>query len=464
MSKNKKVIIGKFACILGVIPAMVWAYSYGPDAFHTSAPGDNATSCISSGCHVGKLNSFGGKVEIIPANGNTYTPGATQQIIVKITDTPQKSWGFQITARLASDPQNTQAGDFNNLDGSTQVLCADNQTYKVNEKACPTGFLQQFAEHSKDGWTASRGKIGTFSYTINWTAPAANVGDINLYVGANASNNTDDEKAGHIYTASLTLSPQAVGPKPAITSNGGVVNGATNIPAGIAPNTYISIFGTNLSSSTRIWAGSDFGNNGTALPKSLEGTSVTVNGKPAYVEYISPTQINAITPSDTAAGSGINVVVTTNGQASDPVPVTLNKIAPGFFTFDGKYVAAQDALTGTFIGKTGLFPTAPDLTAPAKPGQIVTLYGTGFGPTNPVIADGIVTDKIYNLSPAPVINIGSSAAAVGFAALTPGFAQVYQFNVTIPATAPDGDLRIFAQSGGVTSLNNSSCCFITVKK
>ncbi len=463
MSKNKKVLIGKFACLLGVIPAMVWAYEYGPDPFHTSAPGDNPTSCVSNGCHVGPLNRPGGQVEIIPANGNTYTPGATQQIVVKITDAPQKSWGFQITARLASDPANTQAGDFNALDSSTQVLCADSSPKGLN-KPCSPGFLQQFAEHTRAGWTTSRGKVGTFSYTVNWTAPATNVGDIMLYVGANASNNTNDEKAGHIYTASLKLSPAASGPKPVITSTGGVVNGATNLPGGIAPNTYISIFGANLAGSARVWAGSDFTANGTGLPKSLDGTSVTINGKAAYVEYISPTQINAITPSDTATGSGIDVIVTTNGQASDPVSVTMNKIAPGFFTFDGKYVAASDALTGTFIGKTGLFPTAPDLTVPAKPGQIVTLYGTGFGSTNPVIADGQVTDKIYNLSPAPSINIGSSAAAVGFAALTPGFAQVYQFNVTVPATAPDGDLQIFAQSGGVSSPNNSTCCFITVKK
>jgi len=457
MSKNKKVLIGKFACILGLIPAMVWAYSGGPDPGKTTAPGDSAASCTE--CHGGKLNSFSGKVELLPAE-NGYTPGATQAITIKITDPTQKAWGFQLTARTSS---NGQAGNFENASGLTQVLCGDGQT-KAPGAACSAGGPLQWAEHTSAGYSAGRGTVGGFSYTVNWTAPSTDIGPVTFYVSANAGNGTDQQNQGHIYTSTLKLSPQASSLKPTITSTGGVVNGATNLPDGIAPNTYISIFGTNLAGSTRVWAGSDFTANGTGLPKALDGTSVTVNGKPAFVEYISPTQINAITPSDTATGSGINVVVTTNGQASDPVSVTMNKIAPGFFTFDGKYVAAADALTGTFIGKTGLFPTAPNLTAPAKPGQIVTLYGTGFGPTNPAIADGQVTDKIYNLSPAPVINIGSSAATVGFAALTPGFAQVYQFNVTIPATAPDGDLQIFAQSGGVTSPNSSTCCFITVKK
>ena len=456
MKNNKKVLVGKMACVLGLIPAVIWAYSAGPEPGKTTAPGDSPASCTE--CHGGKLNSFAGNVELIPATSG-YIPGATQAITIKITDATQKAWGFQLTART---PANTQAGNFENQSSNTQVLCITGNI-KAEGGACSAGSTLQWAEHSRDGYLAGRGKVGTYSFVMNWTAPASAMGDVTFYVSANAGNGTDQVNQGHIYTKTLTLSPQAAGPKPAITS-GGIVNNATGLVSGIAPNTYISIFGSNLSGSNRGWAGSDFGSNGTTLPTSLDGTSVTVNGKPAYVEYISPTQINAITPTDTAAGSGINIVVTTNGQASDPIAVTLNKTAPGFFTFDGKYVAAADAVKGTFIGKTGLFPTAPDLTAPAKPGQIITLYGTGFGPTNPVIPDGLVTDKVYNLNPAPMINIGNAPASVGFAALTPGFAQVYQFNVTIPANAPDGDLQIFAQTGGVTSPNTSACCFITVKR
>lgn len=464
MSNKKKILVGKMACVLGAIPVLMWAHEYGPDPYHTSAPGDNPTSCIQAGCHVGKLNSFGGNVQIAAADGSTYTPGATQKIVVTITDSTQKSWGFQLTARLASDPKGSQAGDFTNIDGLTQVLCGDSNN-KLPGKPCSASFLQQFAEHTTDGWTASRGKIGTYSYSVNWTAPSSNVGDVMLYVGANASNNANQASGGHIYTNSITLSPAAAGgPKPAITSGSGVVNAATNLTSSIAPNTYITIYGSNLATTTRLWGGSDFGASGTSLPTSLSGTSVTVNGKPAYVEYISPTQINAITPSDSATGSGINVVVTTNGQPSDASSVTITALSPGFFTFDGKYVAAADATTGSFIGKTGLFASAPNLTTPAKPGQLITLYGTGFGPTSPAIPQGQITDKVYNLSPVPVVNIGGAAAAVAFAGLVPPFAQVYQFNVTIPATAADGDLQIFSQQPGASSPNSAVCCFITVKR
>jgi uncharacterized protein (TIGR03437 family) len=458
MSDKKKILVGKMACVLGVIPVLMFAYSSGPDPKLTLAPGDSTASCTQ--CHGGKLNSFGGSVKLIPGS-DSYTPGTTQAITITIADPTQKAWGFQLTAR---DQNNTQAGDFENVSSATQVICITGSP-KADGKPCSMGSTLQWAEHTLEGYSAGRGKVGTFSFTINWTAPATDMGKVTFYVSANAGNGTDSGSQGHIYTSTLELSPAAAGgPKPAITSGSGVVNAATNLTSSIAPNTYITIYGSNLATTTRLWGGSDFGASGTSLPTSLSGTSVTVNGKPAYVEYISPTQINAITPSDSATGSGINVVVTTNGQPSDASSVTITALSPGFFTFDGKYVAAADATTGSFIGKTGLFASAPNLTTPAKPGQLITLYGTGFGPTSPAIPQGQITDKVYNLSPVPGVNIGGAAAAVAFAGLVPPFAQVYQFNVTIPATAADGDLQIFSQQTGATSPNSAVCCFITVKR
>ena len=64
--------------------------------------------------------------------------------------------------------------------------------------------------------------------------------------------------------------------------------------AGFSSNTYLEIFGENLSSTTRTWDGADF--NGPNAPTSLDGVSVTVNGKPAFVFFISPTQININLP------------------------------------------------------------------------------------------------------------------------------------------------------------------------
>lgn len=85
----------------------------------------------------------------------------------------------------------------------------------------------------------------------------------------------------------------------------------------IAPNTWVLIKGTNLAKTgdSRIWKGSDFVNG--QMPTQLDGASVTVNGKPAFVYYISPSQVNILTLPDALTGP-VNVVVTSNAVSSAP--------------------------------------------------------------------------------------------------------------------------------------------------
>jgi uncharacterized protein (TIGR03437 family) len=269
-----------------------------------------------------------------------------------------------------------------------------------------------------------------------------------------------DGLANFSYTGQICAAAPA---SPPVISS--VLNGATLQPTTLAANTYVTIKGTGLSSTNpgRQWAGPDFpkNSNGTlGLPTSLDGTSVTVNGTPAYVEYISPTQINIITPNIAATGNGIQVIVDTNAQPGTPVPITLQNLAPSFFAYypgtanDGKYLVAQHAATSTDVGPAGLYAGAPaNFTTPAKPGETIVLYGTGFGPTSPPIAPGIVTDKTYNLSPTPTATLGGIPATVGFAGLIAGFAQVYQFNMAIPTNAPNGDLPLLVNVNGTQSVS-----------
>src|SRR5579872_3468024 len=83
----------------------------------------------------------------------------------------------------------------------------------------------------------------------------------------------------------------------------------------IAPNTWVEIKGQNLSraNDTRSWQAADFVNN--QMPTSLDGVSVTVNGKSAFVYYISPVQVNVLTPPDAMSGA-VSVQVTRNGVTS----------------------------------------------------------------------------------------------------------------------------------------------------
>lgn len=210
----------------------------------------------------------------------------------------------------------------------------------------------------------------------------------------------------------------------------------------IAPNTWIEIKGSNLAPDTRIWQGTDFVNN--KLPASLDGVSVTVNGKPAFVYYIDSKQVNVLTPLDSTTGP-VQVQLTNNSVASTPVSATLQTVAPGFFQFGaGPYVAAVH-LDGTFVGPTTLYP---GLSSPAKANETIVLFANGFGQTSPAIVNGAVAQS-GSLPAMPVIKMGSYTATVQFAGVVaPG---EYQFNVTVPSGLPVGDVVLSATYGGATT-------------
>ena len=265
------------------------------------------------------------------------------------------------------------------------------------------------------------------------------------------TNHADQAQIG-VFGPSFVVASNVVAP--AIT---GVSNSASNQPT-FAPLTYITVYGTNLAGTTRPWRTSDFpGGNG--LPLSLDGVSVTVDGTPAYVEYISGTQINIITPPAAVTGKGVPVVISIPGQPNINTWIATQPLAPSLFTWatgtadTGVYAVAQH-VNFTNVGKINLFPTlAADFTTPATPGETIILYGTGFGPTNPPIAAGIVTDKLYPLNPLPTATLGGLPAKVVFAGLVPPLSQIYQFNITLPAGIGSGDWPLVLSVNGTLSYN-----------
>ena len=234
----------------------------------------------------------------------------------------------------------------------------------------------------------------------------------------------------------MSLVVQAPQPTVNITA---VANGAS-FQAGFASATWVSIFGTNLSQTTRTWQDSDFVNG--LLPTSLSGVSVTINGLPAYVEYISPTQVNVLAPDDAAVGA-VQVQVTTAQGKSNSFTAQKQQFAPGFFTIGGNYVAAQHA-DYSYVGKPGLLAGAT--TQPAKPGETILIYGTGFGPTNPPLPSAQLVTTPAVLANSVQFTIGGVAAPVDYAGLVG--AGLYQFNVTVP-NVPGGDAAVVAKIGGV---------------
>jgi uncharacterized protein (TIGR03437 family) len=222
----------------------------------------------------------------------------------------------------------------------------------------------------------------------------------------------------------------------------------------IAPNTWVEVKGTNLAPAgdTRTWAGSDFF--GGQMPTQLDGVSVTVNGKAAYVYYISQQQINILTPPDAIQGT-VRVQVTSGGLVGPAVNVTAAPLAPAFFVFSGGPQVAAEHADGSLLGAPSLYP---GLTTPAKPGETVVLYGNGFGVTSTPVVSGSATQS--GILPAlPGIKIGGVTATVLFAGLIgPG---EFQFNVVVPSSLADGDQPIAATYNGASTQPGT---VITVKR
>jgi uncharacterized protein (TIGR03437 family) len=421
MNVRERLIVAGFLVLGGT--SSLLARSAGAPQGVTGAPGDG----ICTNCHrTNALNSGPGKLTVTFSDGTSYTPGKQQKVTVKIEDPNAKRWGFEASPRVASDTTKG-AGDISPSDGNTHL-------------AGTSGTLQ-WITHTSEG--TRPGTTGSQTFEFNWTPPATDSGNVDFYVAGNAANNSGDNTGDFVYSTKVTVTPAgATSQRPAISSGG--VTSAANAKAGVVAGSWITIYGQNFTTSTRSWRGDEIVNG--VLPTSLDGVSVTVNGKPAAISFISPGQINAQAPDDTSTGT-VAVVVKNAAGESTPAMVNLQQFSPACFQFDSTHVAAV-APDGTLIAPAGLLG-AGVTSRPAKPGETILLFGTGFGPTSPGVPAGKVFQGAANLSNNVRITIGGAQADVSFAGLSG--AGLYQFNVTVPSTVADGDQSVAASIGGVDS-------------
>jgi len=414
-------------------------------------------------CHIGTANDKNNKGSISVAfpSGLNYIPGVKQHLTVTIADpaTTQQTWGFQLTARTSSPT--TMAGSFAYTDSNTALICAkpgqpnqpfealclggvrDSCTTSPAVPSCPTGFTLQYIEHSLTGYTKTQG-TGSASYSFDWTPPATNAGNVVVYVAGNAGLGGNPTNMGsHIYTTTYTLAPQSFGGVPSISANGVISAGAFGGYTNVAPGSWMEIYGANLAATTRGWAGADF--TGTKAPTLLDGVKVTIGGQPAFIDFVSPGQVNAQVPSNVPAGAQ-TMTVTTPAGTSSTYPITVNALQPGmlappqFAVNNKQYVAAlfpDSTANGPFVLPPTAIPGVP--ARYAKPGDTIIIYGVGFGPVKDSggqdIPAGTIVTAANTLANPLTITIGGQAATLGYQGLAPNFVGLYQFNVVVPNIA-----------------------------
>jgi uncharacterized protein (TIGR03437 family) len=423
-----------WSAVLAALPLLMYARTGGSPIRRTGVAADGGQDCTA--CHrTAAANSDSrGFARITAVN---YTPGKKQMIRVQVFHPESSKWGFQLTARLASD-ETRKAGTL-----------APNSQVQVNcdpSGNAPCGEDREFATHL--GAATTTGSNGSKTFEVEWTPPATASGDVILYAAGNAADNGGTNAGDRIYTTNLRLSAAPALARPTVSSDSGVAAQAFGGGRNIAPGSWIEIYGTNLTNVTREWAGFDF--TGANAPRSLEGVTVTVGGREAFVRFVSPGQVNAQVPDGIGTGP-VNVVVTNEAGASSNVAMTAaartpGVLAPANFRVGGRQLAVAilpDATT--FVARAG--EIAGVTSRPARVGETITLYLIGAGATNPVVAAGTVASGTPTLTNA-VVRFGDAPATVSYAGLAPGAVGLYQFNVVVPNVAA-GDVRLSISVDGV---------------
>ncbi len=423
----------RIAVFVGTLPLVILGFRGGAPPGFTGAP--NEQSCFTLGCHRtadATLIEDSQSISINFSGGADYQPGVRQRLILSIDDPMGVVFGFQTTARDGTD---AAAGEFISTDASTRVEAANAAQY-VGNNLIPR----------EDGM-----------FLFDWVPPAADVGAITFYVAAAAANGDRSRFGDRTHIREITIKPAAPPPVPAIGA-GGVVHGATLTAApGFSPNTFGSVFGTDLAVTRETWDASFV--DGVA-PTSLGGTQVLVNGRSAFISFIDDgdlsgrgfDQVNFVWPDDEARGP-VTVEVITPGGRSPAVMVTLQDSAPGFFPFDPqgrRFAAAIQNDGSSFVAPADLFGGV-DVGRPVRPamaGDIVAFFLTGGGATVPAVPAGQLPlpGTIARITAAVRVFLGPTEAEVLFAGLS-AFAGVYQIVVRVP-NVDAGEHELVTEIGG----------------
>ncbi len=407
----------------------------------------------------------------VDASGNVYFANTGASVVCKVSNGVTTTIAGNGLFGFGPDNGPAAAASFGftygvAVDASFNVYVADSSNHRVrlltpSNPPCPAATVipaSISAQQAGQAITISVSVSSSCSWAIqgmpSWITYSGNAvgngaGSVNLTVAPNPG----VARSGVLTIADVLIPVAQPGLAPSIAANGVVaLDSATSV---IQPGSLASIFGSNLATGT-------FFTNG-ALPTDLGNVTVTVDGKLAYLVFVSPSQINFQAPDDTVTGP-VNVVVT-NALGTATSTVTLSAYAPSFMLFDSRYAAAViPTPNGSGYYANGSYDLAGPAghfsfnTRPAKPGEVVELYGVGFGPTNPPIESGIGFGFAAPTVSPVAVTIGGVAATVQFSGLvSPG---LYQLNVVVPSGLVSGDQVVQASVGGAST---SGATYLTVQ-
>ncbi|MGA3257318.1 MAG: hypothetical protein ABSE35_00315 [Bryobacteraceae bacterium] len=367
--------------------------------------------------------SMSGGTAVIGAPGNNGSPGAAYGFALS-----GGVWGQQQKLTASDGAAGDSFGNSVSVSGASAVIAA-------YHKNADQGAAYLFAL-SVGGWAQQQELTASGGVAGDYFGRSVSVSGDTAAIGAVGRNNS----LGAAYVFAV--------PQPTISAviSAGDFGG---FPA-VAPGTWVEIYGSELASTTRPWTAADF--IGNSAPIALDGVQVTIAGQPAFIDYISPGQVNAQLPSNLGPGS-LQLTVSIGNVTSAPVNVTVNAteagmLAPPSFNIGGnQYVVAQFA-DGTYVLPAGLI--AGVNSRPAQPGEEIVIYGIGFGSVVPDIPAGQIATGTSQLTASLQVLFGQTPAQqVPYAGLAPEFVGLYQFNVVVPAVPDNNLVPLTFNLGGV---------------
>jgi uncharacterized protein (TIGR03437 family) len=388
-------------------------------------------------------------------NSGTFTLTGSGNVTVGKTKTAITQFGFNGAAFIASAASGTLQ-----VSPTGSVAPFGNVTVNFSDIGNPKGTPGSiqgsltFVFNENDSFIASFSSMFTFS-APSTILPCTITGGTGAFNGATGSLAARFTLSSDESTFTLTGSGSITQPAPGTP----IITAVATAYAGpdIAQNTFIVITGTNLvptytPAAGVVWSSAPSFASG-LMPTQLGGVSVTVDNKPAFVYFYcsaatdpacAQDQLNILTPLDATIGP-VPVVLTSGAVSIPPFTVNMQTVAPSFLLFTAKgYIAATHA-NNSLLGPTSLYPGS---STPAKPGETIVLYAVGFGlPATPLVNGS--SSQSGSLPVLPVCQVGGTPAAVAFAGVIgPG---LYQLNLKIPTTAPNGDNTVGCTYNGQTT-------------
>ena len=402
--------------------------------FTTSVTTDNSGTWLTATTNSSTLPA----TVTITANPAGLTPGQTYTGRVNILSgtTTVSSIPVALTVTAPASLQLSPA----TLSFAHQTTSTSNppsQTVQINASGANVNWSA--VTNSSGNWLqvspATGSTPGSLNVSVNPTGLSAGTYTGTVQVSSSAASNSPQT-----VTVNLTVTT------PVIPQVNSVTNAASFAPTVAVPGLIFTIRGTDLGSTTPAEAVVSGG----AIDTTLGGVRVLFDGIPAPLLYASATQINGVMPYELYGRFSTRMQVEARNQRSREIELRVADSAPGIFT-----LSAGGSGQGAILNQNG---SVNGPSNPAERGNIIVIYGTGHGQTNPPSVTGRVATQVATPLAIPVrVTIGGMDAQVLYAGPAPGLISgATQLNVRIPEDAPTGTVPVTFQVGGATSQANVS--------